>query len=415
MTSENPIVDLLVEEASSCINCGFCESVCPTLPVAGYNSIYGARGRVDLGNYLWKQFKKEGRVELRLTDSFYSCLNCNACLQVCPAGVNAGKVSDLSRRLIADSTILGSENVQPIAKMIVEVTKKYKNPLGIKNRCSSWSKGISFDESSSTLLYTGNMFQLMPYSVALSKMKKKIGERISNVFATTIANHPSLIKLVHLTPDAETRRRMEAELRSVVGLLKKSGISFSYLGQEEPYPGTFIYDLGYEEDFSRYAREVYSLFKSRGIKKLIVLDPHTYDLLSSKYPKYVEQFDIEVVYYLDLLNPGIFKKYGGSTTFHEPCLLVRGGKENNSAVNILSRLSKLELPKQNGKNTHCCGGPDELLYGEVAEGVSRERFKQLEMVNAQKIITACPVCFVNLSKNGEILELPEFLNELVSG
>ena len=412
MTDEIQTLEELSKEAGKCTNCGFCESVCPTLPAMGYNLIYGARGRVDLGNYILKELPKNGKLSLRFKDSFYSCLSCNACLQVCPAGVNAGKVSELSRRLIADYDSFTTENEQKTAKMIVNVTMKYMNPLGVREKCATWSRDIAFDSKSKSLFYTGNMFQLMPYSVSLGKMKKKIGKKISDRISEFISNHPSFIKIVGMSADRDLSDRMREELLNIVRLLKDSGISFSYLGEDEPYPGTFLYDLGYEKEFSEYANRVYSLFKSKGIEELIVLDPHTYDILSSKYPKYVKNFDLQVVYYLDLLDISKFNRTNVKTTIHEPCLLVRGSKENNSPVEILSKLSDLELPNRNGKNTNCCGGPDELLYGEIAERVAEERLTQLERVKAQKIVTACPVCFANLNKKSNVVELPDFLTTI---
>ena len=89
------------EEVEKCVNCGFCESVCPTLPASGFRSTIGARGRVDLGKAFIAEMNNAGRSELKISDSFYSCLDCFACLQVCPAGVNAGKVSGIGREIAA--------------------------------------------------------------------------------------------------------------------------------------------------------------------------------------------------------------------------------------------------------------------------------------------------------------------------
>lgn len=93
----------------------------------------------------------------------------------------------------------------------------------------------------------------------------------------------------------------------------------------------------------------------------------------------------------------------------------KGGRDSNSPVEFLSAFSNLQLPRKSGKSTSCCGGPDELLYGDIAEKVSEDRFKQLEVVGAQKIVTACPVCFENLNKGKEVIELPDFLASIALG
>lgn len=402
----------LIKETEKCVNCGFCETVCPTFPAAGFNSIYGARGRVDLGKYISRQYEREGRIGLRITDSFYSCLDCNACLEVCPAGVNAGKVSDLAKRLIADGRAVDPRNEQPIAKMIVELTKKFRNPLGIREKCADWAERIEFDENSDTLLYTGNMYQLMPYSKWLRIIRAVLGKTLSLKISAFISENPSIIKIIPMFYDRKLKEIMNNTLGNIVELLKDEGISFSYLGKDEPYPGTFLYDLGYEKEFAEYAHDIYYFFKSRGIKKLITIDPHTYDLLKFQYPKFVKGFDIHILYYLSLLNSKKFKKSETTTAFHEPCHLVRGGDDYNVPREILDYMSNLKMPAKNGKDAYCCGGPDELLFGDLSTKISEERFTQLKNVNTEEIVTACPVCFVNLRKSSNVVEISDFIFRL---
>lgn len=59
----------------------------------------------------------------------------------------------------------------------------------------------------------------------------------------------------------------------------------------------------------------------------------------------------------------------------------------------------------------CCGGPDELLFGEISWKVSVERFNQLRATGAERIITACPICFANLRKDGTVVDISQFLTE----
>ena len=87
------LIEEIEKEASKCINCGFCDSVCPTLPASGYKGHISARGRVNLANNLINEIKSKGKIELRINEPFYSCLLCYACQDVCPAGINAGKIS----------------------------------------------------------------------------------------------------------------------------------------------------------------------------------------------------------------------------------------------------------------------------------------------------------------------------------
>ncbi|MDP8003741.1 MAG: 4Fe-4S dicluster domain-containing protein [Caldisphaera sp.] len=75
----------ILEDVEKCAYCGFCEVVCPTLPLGPHRG-YGPRGRVNI--------IKEALSNKILTDemlsSIYSCLMCNSCYIVCPARINVG-------------------------------------------------------------------------------------------------------------------------------------------------------------------------------------------------------------------------------------------------------------------------------------------------------------------------------------
>ncbi len=78
----------LEAEAEKCVFCGFCESVCPTLPLGPHRG-YGPRGRITMVRGLLK-----GEITLsdEVVSSLYSCLLCNACSVVCPASIRVGDV-----------------------------------------------------------------------------------------------------------------------------------------------------------------------------------------------------------------------------------------------------------------------------------------------------------------------------------
>lgn len=349
---------------------------------------------------------------MKLSDSFYSCLDCHACLYVCPAGVNAGKVSHLSRQLIVSESEENQHN--PFARMIVSVTKKKMNPLGVMKKSSGWARGIAFDDESQTLLYTGNMYQLMSYTSKLNSTRRILGKRISAFMAGFVARHPGFSFLLSLRNDRTQEKIFSDSLRNIVALLKKAGVSFSYMGMEEPYPGTFIYDLGYIDDFREYAEKVADAFRARKLKRIITTDPHTYELLKRTYPVYVNNFDFDVIYYLDLLDKVEFDKTNDSVVYHEPCHFVLRDQKYDVPYNILRNISDLRLPRRSGRRNECCGGPSELLFPEIAEDVSKRRHEDLTSTGASTIVTSCPICFANLDRGSKIMDIADFLSEKAS-
>ncbi|WP_010916853.1 (Fe-S)-binding protein [Thermoplasma volcanium] len=374
-------MELLIQEAGKCVNCGFCESVCPTLPASSFIASIGARGRVDIAKFVYKN----GTV-IDPSTSFYSCVDCYACVAVCPAGVNAGKVSEIGRQIVAKSG-----NAPEVAKMIVQITMLYKNPLAVREMCAKWATGIDFDKSS-TILYTGNMYQLMAYLKSFSRVRKMIGSYDAK-FARLIRERPSLIRALSRMYDRKMMDQMSIYLRNIVNALKKAGIKFGYLGEEEPYPGTFIYDLGFMDDFVSYAQYVSNLFREHGVERIITVDPHTYELLKYIYPRYVK-FDFDVVYYLELIEP---KKLEGRYAVHTPCHFSR-------YFDFTSFISKFIDVSPDTGQTKCCGGPDELLFPQISENISQRRFSELK-AEGLPIITACPICYANLAKDDTVYDI----------
>ncbi len=396
------LIEKIENITEKCISCGFCESVCPTLDANQYNSVFGARGRVILADFAMKN----PDAQMELGDSFYSCLDCYACVNVCPAGVNAGIVSELMREFIVSDV---KRDKNPVANLIKESILKYENPLGLKEEAADWAKDIDFDRSS-TVIITGHMYQMMPYTRAINRIRKYMDENVVRSVASAMKNHIPLIRLSKHFYDRDLMETMNDDLRNIVNLLKKSGIKFGYLGKNEPYPGMFLYDLGYIEDFREYARKVYEFLMKNGVTKIITVDPHTHDLLRNRYPEYVPDFHIEVVYYTDLLNLN-YGKYREGITVQEPCHMVL---HNNGfrALDILNSITDVSIPDRHGKLNMCCGGPDELLFPDTAKKVSVQRYTELKK-KSNNIVTICPLCYNNLAYDSKVMDFSEFVGKMV--
>lgn len=400
------LFDELEKEAGKCINCGFCDSVCPTLPASGYRGHISARGRVNLANALIKEIKSKGKFELKISESYYSCLTCYACFEVCPAGINAGKVSEIGRKIIVKYS---KNQKNSVAELIVKNIMKYKDPLALKKECSEWTKGLSFNKDSKTLLYTGHMYQLMAYSKGLEDaiLRRKI---LFNFSLKVLSALPFLIKFSKIFYNKEIKNEMEKALKNIAALLHKNNVDFKY-EEDEPYPGTLLLDYGYEEEFAKYSQEVTKYFHSKNVEKIIVVDPHTYEILKVHYPRYSKDFNFEVVYYLDLIDVSKLDKIQKKVTYHEPCHFIRR-LNYTKHVSILKDKANLILPLHSGRNTLCCGGPDAMFYKEISDNVAERRYRELEEAKADYIITSCPVCFSNLYKSKEVIDFSSFLSLL---
>jgi Fe-S oxidoreductase len=398
----NKILEELKKEASKCINCGFCDSVCPTFSASGYKGFISARGRVNLANSLIKEIKNSSNFSLNISEAYYSCLGCYACFEVCPAGVNAGKVSELGRKLIIKYR---KDQKKYLAELLVKIILKYKDPLGLSKKCAEWSQGIEIDEKSNIIFYTGHMYQLMGYSKKLEKFMLD-NKLIFNLSLKFLNYFPFLNKFSSYFYDKEIEERMNNILKKIFNLLKTCNINLNYLKEKEPYPGTLLLDFGYEEEFEKYSNYVTKLFHENNVETIVTIDPHTLELFKFHYPKYAKDFNFNVVYYLDLLNVSNIKKFDKRVTYHEPCHFVRR-LNYNLHLKILKEITEVIMPLHKGRNTLCCGGPDAMLYPEISENIACNRFNELERTGADYIITSCPVCFTNLYKSNKVFDLAE--------
>jgi len=194
-------------------------------------------------------------------------------------------------------------------------------------------------------------------------------------------------------------------LRGIVSALGAIGQRPAYLYEDEPYSGVLLYDLGLDEYIEEHIIKVYRLLKSHNVKKVIGVDPHTVFMLKEIYPKYIDNYDIEVKHYLEILseNDEALKKsckksLENEFVIHDSCYMTR----ELGVIDQVRRISEsigitLIEPENTKLDTACCGGPIEYAFRDLTEKVSRTRIQELTNIS-KNIIVECPICLINLSK-----------------
>ena len=82
-----------------CVHCGFCLEACPTYRVLG-DERDGPRGRI----YLIKQMI-EGAPATVAQQHLERCLTCRACEPACPSGMQYGRLLDIGRDIVEQSSV----------------------------------------------------------------------------------------------------------------------------------------------------------------------------------------------------------------------------------------------------------------------------------------------------------------------
>jgi Fe-S oxidoreductase len=221
--------------------------------------------------------------------------------------------------------------------------------------------------------------------------------------------------------------------RSVGNLLAKGGISLGILGKREACDGNEVRSIGELGLFEHLAKQNIELFKELGVKKIISLDPHSFNAFKNDYPELGAEF--EIYHYTQILAPIIkskklsLKGYEAKVTFHDPCYLGRHNGEYEAPRQILQSIPKLELIEmdQSREDAFCCGGGGGNFFTDILGGgedsPNRIRLRDALSTGAGVIAVACPQCAKMLEdavkaeeveNNIEVLDVAEIVTRALA-
>ncbi len=291
-----------------------------------------------------------------------------------------------------------------------------------KKAATKWAKDLNIPKGGETIIYTGLMYQLMPYISGLVNALEKLDGSFLLKF---IKLGRYVNKFINISKffgkiDKQEVEKHNKTLYIIAKLLKKSGLKFGYLYNDDLYAGTLAYDLGADEALHEHIAKVYKKLKDNNVKRIITVDPHTTNMLREVFPKIIKNFDIEVKSYLQILyenNIKPVKQTNGEVVVHDSCVYARYENVIDEPRILLENAGiKILEPEDNKKLTHCCGGPVESLFPDKALVVGKKRVKQLNKAG-KNVVVMCPICFANLSRsvspdeNVTINDITYFLNE----
>ena len=290
-------------------------------------------------------------------------------------------------------------------------------PIGTR-RATRWARDLDLPHGGSTVLYTGQMYQLIPYIEGLVKVEEAVQDTWLTRFAGLGRRVNRLIGIagfmVH--PRAAERAEYDQVLVDVVSLLRAAGVEFGYLYKDDLYTGALVHDLGVNDVVLNHARRVQAVLRAHGVRELITVDPHTTNMLRSVYPSILDDFDVKVRSYLEVLaerKPTAHRDLAATMTIHDSCVYARyeGVIDEPRALLRDAGVTVCEVENA-GLLTWCCGGPVESLYPSKATAVATARVEQLRAA-APECVTMCPLCLVNLQKAaGDSLQLTDISHHL---
>jgi Fe-S oxidoreductase len=281
-----------------------------------------------------------------------------------------------------------------------------------------WARELDLPRGGETVLYTGLMYQLIPYIEHLVALEQRLGN-------TPLARFTGLGRRINRVvngvafvarPSARERAEYDRVPANIARLLRWAGVEFGYLYEDDLYAGALAHDLGADEAVAAHARRVVAMLRRHGVREVITIDPHTTNMLRSVYPTIVDGFDIRVRSYLEVLAERRVEfptPVRDRIVIHDPCVYARYENVLEAPRQLLAAAG-LEIGEAEnaGLLTWCCGGPAEALFPAKAAAVAEARVAQLRDV-APDCVTMCPICLVNLRKSADGMRFRDISDYLV--
>lgn len=293
-----------------------------------------------------------------------------------------------------------------VYNILIRNLKKTNFPFPIDmKKAHKWAYELGLPRGGETVLYTSCLYQLVPYIDAMVKFLEKAEKSSFWRFGIKMYSSISFLEKfsgLFIRVSDKDFEPIYQILKAIALMLKKSGIEFGYLYEDDIYSGALFYDLGLDDLFAQHLKKVDERLRKYNVKKIIVIDPHTLHVFNHLMPEYIENADYEVVTYIELLDKNIDKLpqkvQDIEYTIHDPCFYARWENVIDPPRNLLEKAGiKINEPKRTKNFTGCCGGPIESIAPIMSKAVAIGRLNELKEAS-ENIITLCPICFANLRR-----------------
>ncbi|MGD2435775.1 heterodisulfide reductase-related iron-sulfur binding cluster [Bacillus velezensis] len=307
--------------------------------------------------------------EVITEEEIWACTTCRNCEDQCPVmNEHVDKIIDLRRYLVLTEGKMDSD-----AQRAMTSIERQGNPWGLNRK-----ERENWREQADTEIPT------------VKEMKKQDKEFDYLFWVGSMGSYDN---------------RSQKIAVSFAKLLNEAGVSFAILGNKEKNSGDTPRRLGNEFLFQELAEHNIGEFEKHGIKKIVTIDPHAYNMFKNEYPDF--GFRAEVYHHTELLaelvSQGKLKPLhpvNETITFHDSCYLGRYNEVYEPPRAILKaipgvQLKEMERRRENGM---CCGAGGGLMWMEEETGarINTARTEQALSVSPTVISSGCPYCLTML-------------------
>ncbi len=359
----------------ACMECGRCTDVCPA------NGVGKTLNPKEVVQSIHRASIDKSSVTAGITEeALWACTTCNACVETCPVLIrHVDLIVDARRHLVAEGRLSGT------AATVLRQTGSTGNAWGASaNQREEWMKDME---------------------IPLAREKKEFD--ILFWVGCAGATDPSGIRTT----------------KAIAKLLKKAGIDFACLGQEEACTGDPARRLGDEFLFQEKAMGNVATLAQYNFKRVLTACPHCMNTFKNEYHQFDGNYEVihHTQLFAELIEKGLLsaaKPLKGEVTYHDPCYLARVNDESDAPRAMLGEKTNLNggaplliqtitdspekrnlaEPEHIGRKTLCCGagGGRMWMEEEPHQRPGNRRAEELLATGAKTVAVGCPFCRIML-------------------
>ena len=382
----------------SCMRCGLCLPVCPTYRELG-NETDSPRGRIALTRAV-----AEGKLTLtpKLVDHMYRCLDCQACVAVCPSGVKAAELIKAAKIKIdreipqpfIKRPIFGGLLPRPALLELAMLPLYLYEKIGLQ-----------------ALLRKAGLLGLLPFS--LGQLEQ---------IAPALDGRPLRQTLPEVAP-AKGQRRLRVGYflgcaqnlafasagRDTVSVLAENGCEV-VTPRSLRCCGVPHLNYGAADLARQMARQNIAAFEKAGVD-FVVTDCATCGSFTKEYAHLLagddewaeraQAFSSRVRDISEFLIEVSFGDQLGTVrrkvTYHEPCHLVRGQGITAQPRQLLTAIPGVELVEMK-ESDWCCGGAGtyNITHPSISAKILDRKMRNVAATGAEVLVSGCPACQMQL-------------------
>jgi Fe-S oxidoreductase len=355
------IADDVAWYATACAQCGYCVDGCDQFYGRGWES-QSPRGKwFFLKEYIAGQ---NGRMSQEQVDTFLACTTCEVCNVECPLEL-------------------------PIESSWLQVRGK--------------------------LIHEDDRLTFPPFEIMSASLRKE-----GNIWASYRKDRADWAHMgIGTLPEQAdicyfpgcTASYVEQDIaQSTACLLRKAGVEFTYLGEDEACCGIPMLMAGLWDTWEEIMRHNIEAMKKRGAKKVVTTCPACWLVWKQYYPEWAAKLGIdypfETLHFSEVLAESIQsgelvfdQPVNMRVTWHDSCHMGRAGGIYEPPREILQAIPGLDFVEMehNREQAHCCGSVLSLVADPpVAKRIGDVRLREAEVVDAEAVVATCPCCQVQL-------------------